>query len=243
MQTQLKSSHNQSDFGGALAVLREVLETQKISLPDGSSIQLTANISEWNSNALRQFVELSAPSIVVEIGMAYGVSTLSILAGLQNAGVGQLISVDPYVGWPTGRIAALHLVERAHALNIHRHLHLHSHEGLTELGRQGLVPDFVYIDGNHNFEYVLTDFFLADKLMKPGGVIAFNDCGWKSVHAVIQFLKRNRRYRELDVGLPKTFRARNVAFSLIKRIQGRSTYDRYFRKIDDWEPPQGFFSL
>jgi hypothetical protein len=68
------------------------------------------------------------------------------------------------------------------------------------------------------------------------GIIAFNDCGWRSVFNVIGFLKKYRHYRELDVGLPLRFTARNKLFEWIKRYQGRSSLDRYFQKLDSWEP-------
>jgi len=34
-----------------------------------------------------------------------------------------------------------------------------------------VTVDFAFIDGNHVFEYVLVDFFLIDKLLRPGGAI------------------------------------------------------------------------
>jgi hypothetical protein len=106
--------------------------------------------------------------------------------------------------------------------------------------QEGARPDLVYIDGNHNFDYVFTDCFYADKLLPVGGVMGFNDAGWRPVYKVIRFLRKYRRYRESDVGLPKVFRSRNALFSLIKRLEGRSTYDRYFEKVEDWEPDHGF---
>ena len=105
---------------------------------------------------------------------------------------------------------------------------------------KGSQADFVYIDGNHNFDYVMVDFFLADKLLSPGGVVAFNDAGWRSVHKVIRLLQKFRDYDELDVGLPRRYDARNPLFSFIKRLRGQSRLDRYFRKSSDWEPPHGF---
>jgi hypothetical protein len=99
----------------------------------------------------------------------------------------------------------------------------------------------IYVDGNHNFEYVLNDFFLADKLLSIGGVVGFNDAGWRSVYKVIRFLGRYRKYCELNVGLSRVYRSRNMLFSLVRRIEGRCTNDRYFEKLSDWEPEQGFY--
>jgi hypothetical protein len=111
---------------------------------------------------------------------------------------------------------------------------------LPKLLAAGARPDLVYIDGNHNFDYVFTDFFYADKLLPAGGVVAFNDAGWRSVFKVIRFLRKYRKYRELDVGLPKLYRSRNLLFSLIARLEGRSRLARYFEKSEQWEPAHGF---
>jgi hypothetical protein len=72
-------------------------------------------------------------------------------------------------------------------------------------------------------------------------VVGFNDAGWRSVYKVIRFIRRYRKYQELDVGLPRVYRSRNLLFSLARRLEGRSSNDRYFEKIDDWEPDQGFY--
>ena len=221
-------------------ILAEVFQNRTVEHPDGRKLKVTANISRPNVEALIRFVHDRQPRLVIEIGMAYGVSTIAILSGLSETGQGRLISIDPYLGWPTGRVVALHQVARAGLSNFHEHRHECSYASLPKLLAEGLQPDLVYIDGNHNFDYVFTDFFFADKLIRAGGVIAFNDSGWRSVYKVIRFLRKFRRYGELNVGLPRVYRSRNLLFSLIKRLEGRSTYDRYFEKLEDWEPDHGF---
>jgi hypothetical protein len=224
----------------AAAVLQEVLTQGHVQHSDGRSLRVVANISHDNSRALRAVIEQRKPGLVVEIGMAYGVSTLSILSGLQQNGTGRLISIDPYIGWPTGRLVALHQVARAGAEEIHSHWHECSYTALPRMLQEGLQPDLIYIDGNHNFDYVFTDTFYADKLLGAGGMIGFNDCGWRPVYKVLRFLMAYRRYRELDVGLPRVYLGRNPLFSQIKRLEGRSSRDRYFEKVEQWEPEHGF---
>jgi predicted O-methyltransferase YrrM len=224
----------------AAAVLAEALIDGRVQHPDGSWRRVKANVSVQNSRALARFVKARRPALVIEIGMAYGVSTLTILEALLRVGRGRLISIDPYFGWSTARLIALHQINRAGAAHLHEHVSEPSYSALPNLLSAGIRPDLVYIDGNHGFEYALTDFFFADKLLRPGGVVAFNDAGWRSVFKVIRFLRRFRRYRELDVGLRKSYKARNPVFSILKWVEGRSTGDRYFEKLEDWEPPSGF---
>jgi predicted O-methyltransferase YrrM len=216
--------------------LKEVFETRTVVHPSGNHRKVVANISPQNSQALYAFVRHQRPQCVVEIGMAYAVSTLSILSGLAENGAGRCISIDPYIGWASGREVALHQVERAGFAGLHRHMHEPSYTALPRLIDDKTHVDLVYIDGNHNFDYAFTDFFLADKLISKGSVIAFNDCGWRSVHRVIKFLQKYRRYKELEVGLKRSFLSRNKFFELVKRIEGRSSTDRYFEKLENWEP-------
>ncbi len=217
-------------------VLREALVDGTVTHPDGHKLKVVANVNPNCCSALHDIVRDRKPQLVVEIGMAYGVSTLAILSALEANGQGRLISIDPYIGWPTGRLVALNQVERAGLSERHEHWHECSYLGLARLMEKSLLADFVYIDGNHNFDYAFTDFFLSDKLIAPGGLIGFNDVGWRSVFRVIRFLQKYRRYREIDVGLGKSYRSRNALFALIRRIEGRSSDDRYFEKIDNWEP-------
>ena len=72
--------------------------------------------------------------------------------------------------------------------------------------------------------------------------MAFNDCGWRAVHKVLRFLLTHRRYKELNVGLTPDFNARNLLFKAVKSIEGRNNADRYFQKVEDWEPPGDFFA-
>ena len=217
--------------GPADIVLAEAVRDGFVQHPDGHWLNVKANISATNSAALGQFVRARKPETAIEIGMAYGVSTLTVLAAMETNGYGTLISIDPYVGWPTGRRVALHQIERAGVAHRHSHYYAASHEVLPHLLREKCRPDLIYIDGNHDYDYVFTDYFFSDKLLSKGGLMVFNDAGWSTVYRVIRSLLRSGRYREVDVGLPKVYRARNRVFGLIKRIEGRSTYDRYFEKI------------
>lgn len=42
------------------------------------------------------------------------------------------------------------------------------------------IFDFIYIDGGHTMQHVMTDFILSFPLAKPGAIIAFDDYQWGS---------------------------------------------------------------
>ncbi len=104
--------------------------------------------------------------------------------------------------------------------------------------------DFAYIDGWHTFDYTLLDFFFIDKMLKPTGIVGFNDCHYPAVERVLGFVKSHRRYEPLDVGLPDRTVVRRRGILPLARFTGKrvSSNDQYFQKTATWEPDFRFWS-
>ena len=215
----------------------------------GATAPLHSCIDVGTAEALYRQVRARHPRLAVEIGMANGISTLAILTALaENGGEGQLISIDPNQStqWhDCGRAA----VARAGLAGRHRVLEKPDALALPDLLAADTRIDFGYIDGWHTFDYALVDFWFLDKMTPRGGVIAFNDCGWPAVARAIRFVQTHRRYRELDVGLPRSYdRPRSLGI-LLRKIKHRRlgdyfrrTEDRYFQKLEEWEPSWDFYA-
>ncbi len=67
-----------------------------------------------------------------------------------------------------------------------RPVNLHVHKGKSDIELAKLFLsdfeeyfDFIYIDGSHMASDVLSDAVLSFKLLKPGGVLAFDDFAWR----------------------------------------------------------------
>jgi predicted O-methyltransferase YrrM len=211
-------------------VLRAIYES-----PDVDSV-----IAPKFAEALYLTVRKEQPRVVVEIGMGFGASSIAILTALEeNGGDGQLISIDPnQQSACSGRGIAY--VEEAGLAHRHRLVEDMDYVALPILIHEGLIVDFGYIDGWHTFDYVLVDFFLLDKMLSVGGLVAFNDCHYRAVEKVTKFVLGHRHYAEEDVGLPP----RLILRSRWHRFVGRwvNTSDRYFRKLEAWEPDFRFFA-
>lgn len=222
-------------------ILREILSSGFVTDTAGQQRPLYAGISASHAIALYRTVLKHRPKRVVETGMCFGISTLSILTALRELDEGgRMISIDPLQTRNEKGIGLLN-VRRAGLDSLHELIEKPSYKALPELLAKGVTMDFGYIDGNHSFDYALLDFFYMDKMTGAGGVIGFNDCGWPSIHHVVKFVQTHRRYEELDVGLPANYRGRNLLFSMARWFQGRSGADRYFRKIENWEPEGSYF--
>ena len=96
-----------------------------------------------------------------------------------------------------------------------------------------MCVDLGYIDGSHTFEDTFIEFFYLDRLLSAGGVVGFNDAGWRSVYRVIRFVQTEREYEELNVGLTQNYDARNLLYSVLRRLLRIPRQDRYFRKLTD----------
>ncbi len=134
-------------------ILTAIWESGSVELPTGGHKKVAANINRESSDALYDMVLQERPKQVVEIGMAYGISTLTILSALAENGSGSLISIDPYLDWPTGKEVALNNVDKAGFSDLHMHIQEPSQIALGRMWQESRSFDLIYIDGYHNFEY------------------------------------------------------------------------------------------
>jgi predicted O-methyltransferase YrrM len=216
-------------------VLDRMLESGTTLDRDSNAVAVHSQIGREFSEAIARVVGERRPALSIEVGMAFGTSTLAMLSG-----GGDVASVDPnqfteYDG------LGFHAVQRAGFGDRHRMVVEPSYLALPEMSRTQRCQ-FAYIDGFHAFDYVLLDFFYIDKMLDVGGVVAFNDCYLNSVHRVVRFLEIHRAYDEVNVGLPRVYsKQRNPAKALTLRLHDHQAQDRYFEKVRDWEPPWQFW--
>src|SRR3989442_838329 len=155
-------------------VLTEILETKRVMTPDGSTVPLDYNVSQEEGAALQRLIRAAKPRVTLEIGFAYGISTLFICEALAEVGGDRHIVIDPVQedGW---KGIGLFTVERAGygpLLEFHGES---SHQVLPGLERAGRRVDLALIDGWHTFDYAFVDFFYVDRLLNVGGIVMFDD--------------------------------------------------------------------
>jgi predicted O-methyltransferase YrrM len=222
-------------------ILAGMLQNKIAVDQSGKKVCFRPALSETLLNAIYRTVRKLQPQVCLQIGLAQGLSALAICSAIRENGQGKLISIDPFQA-KEFQGAGIKCLELAGLADRHELVEEVDYLALPSLLQNGLRTDFVYIDGWHTFDHVLLDFFYCDKMLPAGGVVALNDCGWRAVHKSLSFVKSHRHYEEINVGLPPDFRSRNPVFGIVKRLQGRNNADRYFRKLDEWQPPGDFYS-
>lgn len=232
-------------------VLKQMLREGTAVDQEGKQTKVKNQILRKHAEALFRTILEVRPKHAIEVGMACGAATLAILTALEkNDGEGSLVSIDPYQTTDWKGVGTTS-VARAGLAHRHRLIEDYDYFALPRLLAEGKQIEFAYIDGWHTFDYTLLDLFYIDRMLAVGGIVAFNDCGWPAVHKVIKFLLCHRRYKEINVSLPRTFVARQSVSQFVRKqlLQDRAVdqlriqeQDRYFRKLEAWEPSWNFFA-
>jgi predicted O-methyltransferase YrrM len=130
----------------------------------------------------------------LEIGLAYGFSTVWMLDALRSQRDSLHIAIDPFELRSWHGIGLVQIKK----LDLDRHFQWvedYSIHALSDLIRQQAQFDFIYIDGNHRFDDVVVDFYLSDQVLRPGGLIALDDLWMQSIRTAANFIVTNRAYK------------------------------------------------
>jgi predicted O-methyltransferase YrrM len=174
--------------------LERILQTQTVS--DGTETlplrhvdfpALPVHMDAREGAFLTYLIELVKPSISLEIGMAFGVSTLFICDALSRLG-GQRrhIVSDPHQStqWRSIGLRNVQAAGFAHLIDFREE---RSEYLLPKLAESGTSLDFALVDGWHTFDQVMLEFYYIDRMLRPGGVVAFDDADRPSVSRAIRY--------------------------------------------------------
>jgi len=176
------------------SLIDHIYASQYVEDADGHRLPLFPTaVSQEDGLALYNLIRTTQAQRTLETGLAYGLSTLFMCQALCDNGAGSHTAVDPSQRTRWKSIGLLN-VERAGLDRFLRFLEAPSDRALPELALAGERFDVVFIDGSHRFDHVLLDFYYADKLLRVGGHIMFDDCWMPAVRKACSFILRNRRY-------------------------------------------------
>jgi predicted O-methyltransferase YrrM len=132
------------------------------------------------------------PENTLEIGLAFGFSTVYFLAALKKNGKGHCYALDPYQVCNWYSIGLM----REKVVNAPAGTLVFSNEdsiqGLARFAREQRHFGVIFIDGYHRFDDVLIDFSLASLVCEMGGHIILDDLWMPSIQRVVAFIRRNR---------------------------------------------------
>jgi predicted O-methyltransferase YrrM len=178
------------------AVLEEILRTASTESMAGEKLALHSAVDEGEGRFLEHLVLELKPKVSLEVGMAFGVSSLFICQALPRDS--RHIAIDPNQlsaasrgGWEGAGLAAL---DRAGFRDRIEFYAEPSYAVLPRLAAMQTRVDFAFVDGWHTLDFALIDFFYADKMLPVGGVIAIDDVHMPSVRKLCRFVLTNLGY-------------------------------------------------
>ena len=177
------------------SLAEEILQTKTVRTVNGAaSLPLKDAIDAETGHLLQKLIEEKRPAMTLEVGLAYGVSSLFICEALRKVSAKKHIAIDAFQNTLWSGIG-IHYLRQAGFDNLVELREQLSEYALPQLVQDGVKVDFAFIDGTHSFDQKIIDFFYVDRLLNVGGVLAFDDCNWPSIHQVCRFIATNRPYR------------------------------------------------
>jgi predicted O-methyltransferase YrrM len=178
-------------------VLKEIVRTGRTTLLNGEEVLANSYIDPSCGALLQSVIKATRPTIGVEVGLAFGISTLYILEAFSENGGEKLIGMDPdqHEGFRGGGLSNVKRSGYEHLYEFHAET---SQQLLPRLAGLGQRVEFAFIDGWHTFDHVLVDFFFIDQILKIGGIVIFDDVGYPSIKRACDFIITNRDYEIYD---------------------------------------------
>jgi predicted O-methyltransferase YrrM len=173
--------------------LEKLYKTRKLRGRSGNEVSATGLSTPHNLIVIRRIILDKKPLRTLEVGMAYGGSSLAILSTLREVhGIDidyRHISIDPFQSCYD--YCGVEILKRCGHDGRFECLETRSDVAFPKLVAREERIDFIYVDGSHIFENVFIDFFYSAQILNQNGIILFDDCAHHHVDKVIRFIRSN----------------------------------------------------
>jgi predicted O-methyltransferase YrrM len=155
------------------------------------TMHATTRISREQGMWIYNLCRAMKPKATLEIGLAYGFSTIYFLAAIRENGAGFHTAVDPFQDSDWHGVGS-RKPERVGMSDHFRLIRELSVAALVHSADAGEIFDVIFVDGNHRFDDVLVDFTLSAELCPMGGYIILDDMWMSSIQRAAAFIRLNR---------------------------------------------------
>jgi len=183
--------------------LNRMFTEQTVEGDNGPNRIFPASLTPERGAVLSAVCRAIKPRATLEVGMAWGVSTLLILEALAESDV----PAAPHVVMDLAQSTFYHNAARLSLKKLGLENYVEFYEAPSELVLPHLLAggrqfDFAFIDGDHHFDSAFNDFRFAHLLLVPGGTILFDDAWGDSVYLVSRYAEVNFGYQPVEIACP-----------------------------------------
>lgn len=191
-------------------ILKEIFTTNSANDSSGKTHTLESNIDTAEGAFLQKLIGENGYAKTIEIGCAYGISSLFICSALPPRGHHTI--VDPFQKSQWSNIGTEQL--RKAGIQNYTLIEKVSEIALPELLNAGAKFDFAFIDGWHTFDHTLLDMFYMNRLLKTGGTLVIDDVGMEGVERAVNYFLNYPCY-EFTAGVRLKNTGRRTGFNKI----------------------------
>jgi predicted O-methyltransferase YrrM len=195
--------------------------------------KLTAQVSgHFSPHEGRVLYELArrcaGRGIILEIGSWQGKSTIWLARGSRQGRGGKVFAVDPH----TGSVKHKQLYGEVWTLDVFRENIKRAEVDdlvvplvMTSVEAEAKLPEpveLIFIDGDHLYDFVKTDFETWFPRILDGGIMAFHDTYTEGPRRVVEDgVYRSRRFRNIGIVGSVTFAEKVAENTVLDRLRNR----------------------
>lgn len=177
-------------------LLNKIFETKSFINNKGETVLIHSETSKAQCEFLQNIIRQNKFTKSIEIGFAYGISTLAIAEQIvDQKGTHLVIDKFQHKYWNGN---GLDLIKQAGYFEHLQFIEEFSYIALPELLQKDLKFDFAYVDTTKLFDWVLVDFFYLDKLLDINGVVVFDDMTVPAIRKLVRYISQLPNYKIYD---------------------------------------------
>lgn len=171
------------------AVLAEIFRSGTVEGINGAIQPLHSNLDQREGELLQQLIAADARvNRTLEIGCAFGISSLFICEALRGRQHASHTAIDPFQHSQWDGVG-LNNIRRAN-YDFFTLIEEKSEFALPRLLQQEEESyDFILVDGFHTFDHTLVDCFYATRLLRIGGYLVIDDVVMPAVRRAMYYLR------------------------------------------------------
>jgi predicted O-methyltransferase YrrM len=215
-----------------IKLLEKILETRIMETDSsGNFVAINSDTPRDQGLFLQKIYDAIKPQKSLEVGFAFGISTLFILEKCKEYERTEKchIVIEPF-DWGNAAVYNIQKEGLEKYIDIRKDL---SDRVLPNMYLNKERIQFAYIDTTKVFDTVLLDFYFIDKILDVGGVVIFDDASMGGIKLVIRFINSLPHYKILDkygkvTHSKKHIAAENVFVKLIQMIPFKKRFMPYY---------------
>ncbi len=218
-------------------IINRIFATGRVRGRSGEVHELHSAIDRAEGEFLFRLIRGDASIVkTLEVGCAFGLSSLFICSALQGRIGASHTIIDPFQNSQWDGVGILNLEEAGYRC-------FTLIEKKSELALPQLLEhqegrfDFIFLDGWHTFDHTLLDCFYATRLLRVGGYLAMDDVCFPSVRRVVDFLSNYPCYEfhgSVDYEIKKSWKkilVRMLLYPMLGKTWLRTLSPRLARRI------------